>query len=200
MKTGDGGFSGLFKLPGFSSRVVATILDEGHCIAEWSSFRPEYKEIGRLKSILPNSIFLITSATLPSYVIEDILDILNISPDDLLTLRRSNDRSNVAIVVREIRSSLTSFDDLGFLVNEWALGGPPPPKFLILFDNIKESVEACRNLRLRLPLEDRDKIQWHNSNMSSGFRSGALEEFNMGDIIGFCATDTLGMVGSICPQ
>ena len=196
MKTGQGGFSQLFKNIGITSKIMAVVLDEGHCISEWSSFRPEYKEIGRLQSILPGIVFHITSATLPDYIIEDVLDTLHICPDNLYTLRRSNARSNVAFVVREIQHSLKSFADLGFLVNSWA-GGVRPPKFLILFDNIKESVRACRKLRARLPRQDRDKIQWHNSNMSSDFRSQALDKFRRDEIIGFCATDTLGMVSLI---
>ena len=130
-------------------------------------------------------------------MIEDILDILNISVGDLLTLRRSNDRSNVAIVVREIKSSLTSLADLDFLVRRWASGGPPPPKFLVLFDNMKESVNACHRLREMLPLGERDKIKWHNSNMSTKYRSDALDEFRADEVIGFFATDTLGMVSSV---
>lgn len=194
MRTRNSGFSTLFKDPEFTSRIIAVILDEAHCISQWGSFRPEYRELGRLQSVLPNTIFHITSATLPSHLLTDVLRVLKVSRNNLYTVHRSNDRTNVALVVREIKSSLTSFDDLEFLVHGWASGGPPPPRFLILFDSIKESVAAGHKLRSRLTESERDKILWHNSDMSSDFRSKVLEAFRRKEVIGFCATDTLGMV------
>lgn len=194
MRVGENGFSQIFNKAGLNSRIISVVLDEAHCIAQWGSFRPEYKRIGRLQSLLPNVIFHITSATLPSYVLEDVLKILNISREDLYLLQRHNDRTNVAIVVREIQSALNSFDDLEFLVRGWAANGTPPPRFLVLFDSIAECVSATSKLRELLPPEEQDKIKWHHSNMSTKYRENVIEAFKRKEIIGFCATDTLGMV------
>lgn len=194
MRTGSGGFASLFKDPIFSSNIIGVIFDEAHCISQWSSFRPDYKEIGRLQSVLPDTTFHITSATFPEYIKDEVLETLNISNKDLFIVHRSNRRTNVAIVVREIKSSLISFDDLDFLVQDWASGGPPPPRFLILFDSISECVKATSKLRFRLLDEDKDKIMWHHSDMSPEYRAETLEAFRRHEIVGFCATDTLGMV------
>lgn len=188
------GFAKLFQTGSFTSRIMGIVIDEAHCVSQWGSFRPEYREISRLHSVLPGIRFHITSATLPRFVLDDVLGILHVTRDQLFTIHRSNDRPNVAIVVREIQHSLTSFADLDFLVEGWAGGGPPPPKFLILFDNISDCVKAALRLRSRLPAKDRDKIKWHHSDMSSEFRVEELEALRKGEVYGFCATDTLGMV------
>ena len=195
MKPGDTGFSKLFKSKKLSKRIIGVVLDEAHCISDWGTFRPNYKEIGRLQSVLPGVKFHITSATLPEYVLNDVLNILNISRADIFTIHRSNDRPNVAIVVREIQS-MSTFADLDFLVNNWAHGGPPPPKFLILFDNINDCTKAGRRLRSQISDKDKDLIKWHNSSMSPEYRVKALEDFLNGELLGFCATDTLGIVST----
>lgn len=190
----NSGFAKLFQNSRFTSKIMGVVIDEAHCVSQWGSFRPEYKEISRLHSVLPGIKFLITSATLPRFVLTDVLGILHITPDQLFTIHRSNDRPNVAIVVREIQHSLTSFADLDFLVDGWASGGPPPPKFLIIFDDKNECVKAAKRLRSRIPAKDRDKIKWHHSDMTSEFRVEEIDAIRKGEIIGMCATDTLGMV------
>lgn len=199
MRPGDTGFAKLFRKEEFSSKIIALVLDEAHCITQWGSFRPEYKDLSRLHSQLPGVIFHITSATLPRYVIDDVLRILNIKESEVFFLRRSNDRSNVAIVVREIQHPLASYADLDFLVDGWASGGSPPPKFLILFDSKNDCVKAARHLRSKLPAKDRKRIIWHNSDMSTRFRAEEVEEFQAGisQVIGMLATDTLGMVSNL---
>lgn len=198
MRPGDTGFAKLFRNEKFSSKIIALVLDEAHCISQWGSFRPEYRDLSRLHSQLPGLTFHITSATLPQYIMDDVLQTLNIKRAELFFLHRSNDRPNLAIVVREIQHPLNSFADLDFLVDGWASGGSPPPKFLILFDSKSDCVKAARHIRSKLPAKDRDKIKWHNSNMSARFRAEEVEEFQAGtsQVIGFFATDTLGMVSN----
>ncbi|KAG1889798.1 uncharacterized protein F5891DRAFT_900330, partial [Suillus fuscotomentosus] len=49
----NGDFEKLLKDPLFASYLVGIIIDEAHCITEWGEFRPEYRELGRLRYILP---------------------------------------------------------------------------------------------------------------------------------------------------
>lgn len=110
-------------------------------------------------------------------------------------MRRSSDRHNVYLVVREIKCSLSSFADLNFLVPDgWKTGDPLPPKFLGVFDSILECVNACLLIRARLPLELRNRVKWHHSEMSPTYRSEVFDEFKNGGLLGACATDTLGTV------
>lgn len=198
LQPGNTGFSKLLRSEAFTSRIIALVLDEAHCISVWESFRPAFKEIGRLRHLIDNVRFHLTSATLPKHILTDVLNSVNIPRDDVFKIHRSNARPNIAVVVREIQHSLTSFKDLNFIVDDWAAGGPTPGKFLILFDSIDECVKAGRHLRWRLPLELRDFIKWHHSDMTPEFRVESLDELLKGNIIGFCATETLDMVSLLC--
>jgi ATP-dependent DNA helicase RecQ len=192
----DGGFDQLWKKPLFTSRLISIVWDEGHCVSKWAGFRPEYKEVGRLRFLIPRSIpFVIVSATLPPAVLSDVMHTLQVLPDQVTIIRRSNDRPNIHLVVREMKYSMSSFKDLAFLIKEnWQPGDPVPPKFLIFFDSIADAVEAAKFLRGRLPLEYRHKIKWFNSEMSSEFKETESEALKSGKIWGLCCTDSFGMV------
>ena len=54
----------ILRFPGFSSRVCLLALDELHLVSEWRNFRPEYYDLGILRTRLPEGIpFLGASAT-----------------------------------------------------------------------------------------------------------------------------------------
>ncbi|KAF8196223.1 hypothetical protein K438DRAFT_1967940 [Mycena galopus ATCC 62051] len=147
----DGGFEKLWKKPLFTSRLISVVWDKAHCVNKWAGFHPEYKEAGRLRFLILQSIsFVIVSATLPP---------------------ASNGYPNIYFTVREMKYSMSSFKDLAFLINEnWMPSDLPPPKFLIFFDSIADSIEAAKFLRARLPLAYQHKIKWFNSQMSPEFK------------------------------
>ena len=206
MKEGSG-FGKLFRKRHFTSRVVAIIVDEAHCINLWSSFRKEYQELGRLRHFLPGSVhFAIVSATLPATVLPDVMSRLGVTKDNLHAIRLSNDRSNIALVVRKMKYPANSYMDLDFLVRDSSdsrmdvgcPGGPRLPrhheKFVIFFDSKNEATAAGRYLRSRLPLGQRDRIIWFMSEMSREFKDDGVEGLASGKIWGICATDSFGMV------
>lgn len=54
-------------------QVDCVTIDEAHCISQWGhDFRPEYREIFRLRSFFPNASFLALTATATAHVREDI--------------------------------------------------------------------------------------------------------------------------------
>lgn len=195
MKKGEG-FEKLWKIPQFTSRLVSVVWDEAHCISKWGSFRPEYKEAGRLRYLLPKGLpFVITSATLPPLVLSDVMDILQVSKP-AYTIHRSNDRVNVHIVVRRMKHAQNSYKDLAFLIPEgWTPRDPLPlGKFLIFFDSKAESVAAAEYLRGRLAIGDRHLIKWFNADMSSQYRVDEADALKEGQIWGLACTDSFGMV------
>ncbi|KAH7904952.1 P-loop containing nucleoside triphosphate hydrolase protein [Hygrophoropsis aurantiaca] len=195
MKDG-GGFENLLKNSLFTSHIMGVVIDEAHCVSLWGEFRPEYKELGRLRLILPLEIpFLITSATLSTDALQDVKRLLHLrSGDNLVTIRRSTDRPNIHIGVKPIKGTLHSYTDLAFLIPEgWKPGDPIPPKFLIFFDNIVHAIEAAQYLRSRLPQEYQDKIKWFNADMTTYFKEDEVQNFTDGEIWGFCTTESFGM-------
>jgi superfamily II DNA helicase RecQ len=180
----------------FTDRVISVVWDEGHCISTWGGFRNEYKDAERLRYIIPRHIpFYITSATLPQCVLHDIKDILQVR-NDAYHFQRSTDRPNIHLAVHKIKYSLGSFQDLAFLIPEGCSLQNQPPKFLIFFDNISESIEAAKYLRSLLPPELRLLIKWFNADMSQTFRDEESAAFKDGERAGLCCTDSYGMVSN----
>ncbi|KII90675.1 hypothetical protein PLICRDRAFT_697180 [Plicaturopsis crispa FD-325 SS-3] len=193
LKDGNG-FGKLWKTSNFASRIISVIWDEAHCISKWGNFRPEYKDAGRLRYLLPPGVrYFITSATLPPLVLNDVLDILQIRKEKAHMIHRSNDRPNVYVVVREMAYPLNSFRDLDFLIPKNWKAGDKPPKFLIFFDNITDSIAAAKHLREMLPPELRGMLKWFNADMSPTFRVDESEGLKQSQIWGLACTDSFGM-------
>ncbi|KAJ6526852.1 P-loop containing nucleoside triphosphate hydrolase protein [Mycena vulgaris] len=195
----DGGFEKLWKKPEFTRRLISIVWDEGHCVSKWAGFRPGYKEVGRLRYLIPRDIpFVIVFATLPfatlpPAVLAEAMKILQVGKK-VEIIRRSNDRPNINLVVREMKYSMSSFMDLAFLIPEnWQPGDELPPKLLIFFDSVADSVAAANFLRARLPLEHRSKIKWFNSEMSPEFKVGESDALKAGVTWGLNCTDSFGM-------
>ena len=89
---GEGGDAFISQLAGCSVRFVA--IDEAHCISQWGhDFRPEYRQLGRLRSLLPGISLHAYTATATARVRRDIAAQLNlVSP---LELVGSFDRPNL---------------------------------------------------------------------------------------------------------
>ncbi|KAH9929411.1 P-loop containing nucleoside triphosphate hydrolase protein [Fomitopsis serialis] len=169
MKVG-GGFEDLWNDEGFTSRIMSIVFDEAHCISTWKSFRQDYKNIDRLRYLLPHVPFVLATATLPGEMQREIMKTLQIRADRCTVIRRSNNRPNVHIEVRRIKHSLSGYEDLDFLVlpRTERAAGDLIPKFLVFFDNIDD----C---------------------MSEQFREDDLAAFNASNLYGLCSTDSFGM-------
>ncbi|KAG1896395.1 uncharacterized protein F5891DRAFT_1130328 [Suillus fuscotomentosus] len=150
-------FEKLLKDPLFASYLVGIIIDEAHCIMEWGEFCPEYRELGRLRYILPATVsIMIASATLTKASLTHTTWLLHMHADKMVTIRRSSDRPNIKIGVRKIKYALNSYCDLAFLIpTGWKDGNPPPPH--------QNAINATRYLRKRLPPDMQDKIKWFNA-------------------------------------
>ncbi|KAI5983341.1 P-loop containing nucleoside triphosphate hydrolase protein [Pisolithus albus] len=191
----EGGFERLLKSPLFVQRIISIVIDEAHCLTDWGEFRPEYRELGRLRYVVPRSVpLLVTSATLMTSTLRDITHLLHMSPSRKVLIRRSSDRPNIGIGVRKIKYALSSFADLAFLIPAgFQVGDPPPPKFLVFFDDIPDSINAASFLRRRLPHELKEKIRWFNADMSARYKETELEKLISGETWGLCTTTSFGM-------
>ncbi|KAF8995087.1 P-loop containing nucleoside triphosphate hydrolase protein, partial [Cyathus striatus] len=108
----------------------------------------------------------------------------------------SNDRPDIHIVVRPLVYPANSFKDLAFLIPETCKSGDisnPPPKFIVFFDDMKETQEACKYLRSRLSESLRDKVKYFHATMTQSYREEETVRFFNSDIWGMCCTDAFGM-------
>ncbi|KAI6156377.1 hypothetical protein EDD17DRAFT_1489484 [Pisolithus thermaeus] len=131
----DGGFKRLLKSPLFIQQIISIVIDEVHCLTDWGEFRPEYRELGRLHYVVPQSVpLLVMSATLMMSMLCDITHLLHMSPSRTVIICWSSDRPNIGIGVKKIKYALNSFADLTFLIPAgFKMGDPPLPKFLVFF-------------------------------------------------------------------
>lgn len=131
----DQDFEQLLKTPLFVSQIISIVIDEAHCLTDWGEFRPEYRELGWLRYILPSSLpLLVISATITKSTYNDIMHLLHMQKDKTIVCHRSSDHPNIKIGVRKIKYALNSFTDLMFLILAGLkVGDPPPPKFLVFF-------------------------------------------------------------------
>ncbi|KAI5982404.1 P-loop containing nucleoside triphosphate hydrolase protein [Pisolithus albus] len=178
----SGEFEKCLKNPLFTSRIISIIIDEAHCLTDWGEFRPEYKELRRLRYILPMMIpIMITSATLTKDTLANALQLLHMNLGRL-------------IAVKKIKYSLNSYADLSFLIPPgWKDGDPLPPKFLIFFDDIQDAINAAQYLRRRLPPRLQDEIKWFNANMTMTYKDLEVANFISREMLGFTTTESFGM-------
>jgi superfamily II DNA helicase RecQ len=121
MKPG-GEFEKLLRKREFASDIIGIVFDEAHCITSWGDFRPEYKELQRLRYILPCYVpFMMASATLTPIDLSHGKRLLHMRSENLVTVRTSIDHSNVKLCVRKICLMMVGLHDLRLIVFSWVV-------------------------------------------------------------------------------
>ena len=189
----------LWKKPKVTRRLLNFIFDEGQCISQWGSFRNEYLHLGLLRYLIPEAVpFYVPSATLPPVVISDINEILHLRADFTERIMCSNDRPEIALVIRGLTFPANSFRDLAFIIPDgFQDGDPPPKKFLIFFNSKKEAEDASLYLQSRLPKALRMKIKWFHAVNTPEYREEEVELLKKDETWGYCCTDSFGMVSTL---
>lgn len=198
---GSEGAKTLLANPKFASTILSVVFDEGHCISQWGKFRKDYTQLGMLRHTIQATHkipFLVASATLPKTTISEISDVLRLRDSQTEYLLHSNDRLEVAQMVRTLVYPANSFKDLGFLLpcNE-GYCTTPLGKFVVFFDNIKEAEAATKFLRKRLETRNQQRVVYFHATMTQHYRLEQVEEFRKGATWGICSTDAFGMVNLV---
>src|ERR1700736_5638850 len=126
---------------------------------------------------------------MPPIILGDVMNNLQIRKDNVYIHERSNDRANGSICVRPMVHAPKSYLDLAFLIPEDSKPGWRPPKFLIFFDDIAESIAVANFLRKWLRPEFRHMIKRPNSDMSAEFCDAESMKLKEGETWGLCCTD-----------
>ena len=89
----------------YQDRLVGVIIDEAHCVKKWGDdFRPEFKKLGRLRSIIPKNVNIMaltaTATDTLRLSVEKILGMI-----DSVVIEQSPDKGNVFFSSETLRES-----------------------------------------------------------------------------------------------
>ncbi|KAH9916715.1 P-loop containing nucleoside triphosphate hydrolase protein [Epithele typhae] len=192
----EGAFRPLLSDPSFSKRILAVIVDEAHCIAQWGdSFRPEYSQLEALRGFMGIDVPVhATSATLTPTSLEKTRRALHIREDRSFHLNLGNDRPNIAWEVRKMNAAKSDLESLDFV-----LGSEPLDEVerfrrsIIFFDDVMLSLQAVQRLRDKVPKHLKSRICAYNSQRGPVSKRLVFKLFQRGDIDILIATEAAGM-------
>lgn len=189
----------LWSRSSIAGRLQYIVFDEGHCIAQWASFRADYGALGDLRHLAKyNTPFYVASATLPPAVLREVKETLHLR-ENTKYIMRSNNSPEIALTIHAMEYAIHTYQDLDFMVPEKyspPLEGRLQP-FFIFCNTTKECEGAIKRLRLRLPQPLRHKIKWFHSTLTPMERDKILLQLIEGKIWGICCTDAFGMVSIV---
>ncbi|KAJ3714783.1 P-loop containing nucleoside triphosphate hydrolase protein, partial [Lentinula raphanica] len=177
----------------FMCSVINIVIDETHVIHEWGgTFRPEYHALGPARYALPRHIpYHLGTATLPPVDAAQLKEHFNLGTD-MTEIRLDTDRKNIFHRVLKMKHPINSYHDLAPLISQDP-DALKPKKFLIFFNSRKAAQEGAQFLRSRLPAHEVEQIKWIHSGMTDEFRHDEVHSLKIGDRLGACATDAVGM-------
>lgn len=133
-----------FALSGFQEflknlNISLIAVDEAHCISEWGhDFRPEYRNLNRLKNIFPSTPFIALTATATAKVREDIIEQLSLKKAKTFIFSFNRENLNIKIINKK-----DAFSKLVNLLDKYK-----NESVIIYCFSRKETEEIAENLRL----------------------------------------------------
>lgn len=154
---------GLELLRRMGTTITLIAIDEAHCISQWGhDFRISYRDLAKIRDVLPTIPFLALTATATKRVLADISNNLQLRQPQILCT--GFDRPNLEFIVR--RKSKSIWADLSPFVISDTIGS------LIIYvltrkkaENIAELIQGngvrCEAYHAGLPLKKRRDIHEH---------------------------------------
>ncbi|KAJ3816908.1 P-loop containing nucleoside triphosphate hydrolase protein, partial [Lentinula raphanica] len=114
-------FAKLLKDDSFCIRLYALSIDEIHLLLTWGkSFRKSFQQIGLVRSRLPDNVVMIglTATMQGGMALKSVCQFLGLRDNEYHLIRRSNQRHDIQMVFREVRSSIEgdSFPELQWIL------------------------------------------------------------------------------------
>ncbi|KAI0073972.1 P-loop containing nucleoside triphosphate hydrolase protein [Panus rudis PR-1116 ss-1] len=190
---------------GRSGRVLACIVDEAHCIAEWGGdFRPAYGKLSQLRALMPKDRtipFGAFSATLTPLALRNVLDTLLINLNTSYFLNRGNDRPNIKFDVLEIDGA-EDFHAVGSIVGIDNIKSPDDiPKTVIFVNERMQAIEIWQYLTQQLRHRGFGHIcsafDFLHGLCGELSKQIVMDRFHRGDIRILVATEAVGMGADI---
>ncbi|KAI9067172.1 P-loop containing nucleoside triphosphate hydrolase protein [Trametes sanguinea] len=189
----------LFVRLGLSGAIAAFIIDEAHCISQWGGdFRPAYTELNKIRTYIHGGIPIgAFSATLPPSSLEDAFCTLQIRPEEVFHVNLGNDRPNIKLSVRVIKS-LDDFSALNNLIAfDTFLYSHEIPK-TIIFANTRDLTQRLwRYIRSRICDHLHHAVDFVHSLRSQYSRIRTLTRFREGAVRILVGTESVGMGADI---
>jgi len=163
-----------------AGRLARFVVDEAHCVSQWGhDFRPDYKELGRLRDAFPSVPLIALTATATQQVEVDVINSLGI--EGCQVFRQSFNRPNLRYyVTRKTRGALTEIVSL--------IHTHYPESAGIIYCTSKK---ACEEMSEKL--SEHMKVTFYHAGLSKRERSKVQEMWNDGTIKIIVATIAFGM-------
>ncbi len=159
--------------------VAAIAVDEAHCISEWGhDFRPEYRQLATLRTLLPGIPFIALTATATARVREDIVKQLQLHSPAIFLSSFNRPNLNYHIIPKE-----------KVIRQVWAFAAARPQESGIIYCQSRKSTEA---LAAALRAEGIAAAAYH-AGMDSSERSMNQDAFLRDEVRIICATVAFGM-------
>lgn len=94
------------------NKVCVIVVDEAHCVVDWGDdYRPMFKEIKRLRSVIPCAIILALSATLSTHGQKEISKQLLLKNVKVVSSKPTKNNISLIVVPRPPLTTLVSTKD-----------------------------------------------------------------------------------------
>jgi ATP-dependent DNA helicase RecQ len=154
-------------------------IDEAHCISEWGhDFRPEYRQLSRLRPLFPDTPVMAMTATATERVRADILEQLGLC-DPAVHIGSFNRRN----LTYHVRAKASAYEQLlGFVRQR-------PGESGIVYCHTRKSTETLAD---RL-CQDGVKARPYNAGLDPATRTRNQDAFSRDEVAVICATTAFGM-------
>lgn len=164
-------------------KIALFVVDEAHCISQWGmDFRPEYLFLGDVRNKLNNPLTLALTATAPEKIRSEILETLNLNPDDTVIHLSSPNRENIFYQFLEV-SGQEKDEQLLELVRKY------PPAGVIYFSSKARAEQVCQMLKQATDL----RLETYHADRTTEDRQIIQRQFLKGELDVICATTAFGM-------
>lgn len=173
-------FKGILKSLYCANKVCRFVIDEAHCVSQWGhDFRPDYKELSKLKQSYPTVPIIALTATATKKVEIDIINVLNIQ--NCKIFKSSFNRPN--LIYRVLPKTATTILDIVAFINSHYADSPG----IIYCTSKKECEKMAEELSKDL------KITYYHGGLSKHDRIRIQEQWNNKTYNIIIATVAFGM-------